>query len=190
VFDVRSRLRLRTVAFRYARDSDAAIMVALRRAAELRGFLSRTGGIEAQREWLKQYEARFRRGLEHYFMICTRSSAGVGTVRVYDIQAGECEWGSWVIRDGAPPGVALESYLLINYFIFEKLQLGAARVKVRKANQAVVKFHRSMRSPPSGESGEDLMFKVRRDWYMELRSRYARYFLPALESARSGGRQA
>jgi RimJ/RimL family protein N-acetyltransferase len=189
VLDVLSPLRLRNVAFRHAGDSDAAAIVALRRPAELRGFLPQTGSVEAQREWLRDYEDRFRRGVEHYFIICSHSNENLGAVRVYDIQAGQCEWGSWVVRSGAPPGVALESYLLVNYFIFEQLQLRAVRIRVRKVNQSVAAFHRWMRSRQSGESGDELFFEVDGKWYTALKTRYRRYLLPMLESAPSGDKQ-
>jgi hypothetical protein len=167
-----------SVLFRYAAESDAAQILQLRRGPSQDGRLAATTDDEgAQRLWLRGYLRRHAEGLEHYFMICGRDGRTLGTVRVHDVAEASCWWGSWVLAPHTPVAATLESYILVNCFMFERLYVNEARFRVRAANVPVVRFHDAMRSPRVSASGEDLEYRVDAGWYGALKRKYAAHFL-------------
>lgn len=172
------QLSARSVFFRYVTEDDARRILELRRKAAEAGLLSATSADEdAQRRWLRKYLGRHRAGLEHYFMICGNGADSIGTIRVYDVAEGACWWGSWVLAPGSPVAATLESYVLVNYFMFERLKVKEARFRVRAANHLVVRFHDAMRSPRVAAVDPDLEYRVDARWYAALKQRHAAHFL-------------
>jgi hypothetical protein len=170
-------LSARSVFFRYVTEDDARRILELRRKASDEGLLSATRGDEdAQRAWLRDYARRHAEGLEHYFMVCGLDGAAIGTMRVHDVARDSCWWGSWVLAPGGPVAATLESYVLVNFFMFEHLELKEARFRVRAVNHAVVRFHDAMRSPRVGPIDADLEYRVDARWYAALKQKHAAHF--------------
>jgi RimJ/RimL family protein N-acetyltransferase len=136
------RLIGRSVVLRLATPDDAAFILGLRQDGALNRHLSATGGgVEQQRAWLEAYQERERRGVEYYFVIETPQGEPVGTIRLYDRAGDSCQWGSWVVRPGAPAWAALESALLLLDFAFERLGCRRVYCAVDHENRSVVAFH-------------------------------------------------
>lgn len=136
------RFRLRPVA-----RADAGFIVTLRTDPELGQWLHATSSrIEDQEAWIEAYEARAG---DYYFIVEDRTDgARVGTIGVYDVEAGAGEWGRWLIRRGSV--AAVESALLIYRMAFELLDLDQVYCRTVADNAKVVSFHDSTGAPRAG----------------------------------------
>ena len=129
------------ISLRDANISDAKFILDLRLDPIKSRFLSPTSPLLLdQQEWMKSYE---QKNGQAYFIIQTNSGEPLGCIRIYNALDDSFEWGSWLIVNGAPPLVALESALLVYQFAFD-LGFNKAIVSVRQINRAVWKFHESI----------------------------------------------
>lgn len=131
--------RLRPVA-----EADAAFIVGLRSDPTLSAWVNPTSPrVEDQMAWLARY---FEREGDYYFVVERRSNATLeGLVSVYDVAAGQGEWGRWLLRPGSL--AAVESAWLIYRCAFEQLGLEAVYCRTVAANERVVSFHDSCGIP-------------------------------------------
>lgn len=128
----------KTLIFRDARTSDAERILRLRTEAKKGQFLSATSNsLEAQQDCLRAYATSTGQA---YFII-ERAGEAVGTVRLYGARAHSFCWGSWIIADGQPAYVAMESALMVYAYALHHLGFCDAHFDVRKANEKVWKFH-------------------------------------------------
>jgi RimJ/RimL family protein N-acetyltransferase len=139
---MRHELSLAGAAFglRPVRDEDAAFIVGLRSDPELGRYLHPTSpNVADQLAWLARY---YERPGDYYFVI-ERLATGApeGLIGVYDIEAGQAEWGRWLLKPGSL--AAVESAALVYRCAFELLQLDAVYCRTVAANERVVSFHDS-----------------------------------------------
>ena len=172
---------LRTVA-----PDDAAFILSLRLDDVRNKFLSPVrADIAAQAEWLREYQAREAAGAEFYFAIEAPTGTAVGTVRVYDFVDDSFSWGSWVIRPGVSPHVAVASALLVYEFAFGQLGFAQSHFEVLKGNDRVIAFHRRLNAETVREDDRAVYFVLTREAYEAVREKYRKYLHePAIPSAR------
>lgn len=132
-----SGFRLRPVV-----DSDAELILALRRDPELNRFLHPTPPmLDCQLEWLAAY---YERSGDYYFVV-ERGVDGraEGIVALYDLDDMNlvAEWGRWILRHGSL--AAVESAALIYRCAFDRLALTAVYCRTVADNTSVVAFHDS-----------------------------------------------
>ena len=174
----RQGLRGRTIGMRLARPEDAEFIFELRRDEERTRHLSAIGDdVESQREWLRRYQQREQEGREFYFLIEHPPGTPVGALRIYDYQGDSFSWGSWIIRAGTPPAVAMESALCVYEFAFGPLGFERCHFEVRKGNERVIAFHTRFGAKPVGEDDLSWKFSFSRVDYAAARARYGK-FLP------------
>lgn len=124
----------KTLIFRDARTSDAELILRLRTDAKKGQFLSATSNsLEAQQAWLHAYVTATGQA----YVIIERAGEAVGTVRLYDARAHSFCWGSWIIADGQPASVAMESALMVYAYALDYLGFMQAHFDVRAANEKV-----------------------------------------------------
>ncbi|MFM7853502.1 MAG: GNAT family N-acetyltransferase, partial [Flammeovirgaceae bacterium] len=98
--------------------------------------------IFEQEAWMEGYLSRHAAGKEYYFVICdSKSGAACGLLRLYNVQAGQCVWGSWVLIESRPSGAAIESAYLSFRFIFNSLRLASTRLRVHKRNVRALRLY-------------------------------------------------
>lgn len=174
----RAGLRGRTIGLRLATPQDAGFLYALRKDEERTRHLSAIGAdVEAQRQWLERYQARESAGEEFYFIICDPSGEPVGALRIYDYRGDSFSWGSWIIRAGTAPSVAMESALCVYEFAFGPLGFERCHFEVRKGNERVIAFHTRFGARVTGEDEAAHHFTFTKGDYAATRARYAK-FLP------------
>lgn len=139
---MRHELSLRGAAFglRPVRDADAAFIVGLRSDPELGRYLNPTSpSVDDQLAWLARY---YERPGDYYFVVeRLATGAAEGLIGIYDVTAGEAEWGRWLLCPGSL--AAVESAALIYRCAFEQLGLQAVHCRTLAANERVVSFHDS-----------------------------------------------
>lgn len=139
---MRHELSLAGAAFglRPVRDEDAGFIVGLRSDPELGRWLNPTSAeVGDQLAWLARY---YERPGDYYFVIDRLATgAAEGLIGLYDVAAGEAEWGRWLLKPGSL--AAVESAALIYRCAFEQLGLMAVCCRTLAANERVVSFHDS-----------------------------------------------
>lgn len=167
-------VRGKTLIFRDATVDDAELILNLRTDAKKGRFLSATSNsLEAQQAWLHTYAASTGQA---YFII-EREGQAIGTVRLYDARGKSFCWGSWIIADGQPAHVAMESALMVYAYALDHLGFEQAHFDVRKANEKVWRFHERFGAKRVGDSDDDFFYRLNMDSIMISMERYKR-FLP------------
>ena len=149
----------RNLILKNASHLDAQFILSLRTDEGKSKFLSKTSNdLKAQIEWLKEYESK-KLG-EAYFIIQTKDSQSIGTIRIYDEITDSFSWGSWILSKDAPPSAAIESALMIYEYAVNCLNFQSAHFEVLKENQRVWQFHKRFGAIQTNEDGEKYFFNI------------------------------
>ena len=123
-------------------DRDAEFILELRASGERARYLNAVSpSLEAQLKWLEAY---YRRENDYYFVIeRNNDQRREGLIALYDVdpEAGEAEWGRWIISPASMS--ALESVILIMDFAFARLDLKRVYSFTLSDNTPVNSFHES-----------------------------------------------
>lgn len=169
------RVHGRQLVLRNAGVADAAFILSLRTDADKSRHLSQvSGSLQDQVDWLGRYA---RSDDQAYFIIEARDGTPLGTVRLYDAQGESFCWGSWILKDGAPTGAALESALLVYRYAIDALGFRAAHFDVRIDNEGVWSFHERFGACRVRSTGIDHFYTLGLEAIQASLRRYAR-FLP------------
>lgn len=167
-----ARIQGHRLVFRNARVTDAEFILGLRTDASKGRYLSATSpDVHAQADWLKRYQSD---DSQVYFVIETREGESVGTVRLYDFVHDSFCWGSWILKEGAPHGCAVESALMV-YRFARSIGFAKAHFSVRKANQSVWKFHERCGARRIGELEEDYLYEIDAEEIAAMEARFQKY---------------
>jgi len=171
-----TRLVGKNVNLRLVEIDDAQFILDLR--LEKGEFLSGINpNVDQQRDWIEAYKKRENDKVEYYFVIEDSNGLELGVVRAYDFVGNSFCWGSWIIKDGSPYYVAIESALLIYEFAFYVLGFKNCHFDVRRENESVLNFHKRFGAKIIKENNLDYFFKLSIDDYQIARTRYSK-FLP------------
>lgn len=159
--------------FRDATVADAAFILGLRTDMRKARHLSTTSpDLAQQAAWLERYATATDQA---YFIIEARDGKPLGTVRLYDPQDNSFCWGSWILKDGAPPQAAIESALMVYAYAIDHLGFQKAHFDVRKGNEHVWKFHERFGAKRTGESEQDYFYLLDAESAEASRKRYQKY---------------
>ena len=162
---------------RLVQPADAAFIVELRTDEKLKKFLSPVSSdVEAQRIWIESYKEKEASALEYYFIIELKDSTPVGAVRVYDLKEDSFSWGSWIIKPGQTPHIAIESAVRIYDFAFESLKYRKARFEVVKENISVTKFHINFGAFQINEDSEYFYYENTYENVQKAKEKYRKFW--------------
>ncbi len=109
--------------YRLVNEDDADFIVKLRTDPEKSKYISSTdGSVENQKEWIRQYKARERDGLDYYFIFYLGSTPA-GVTRIYDIEDKHFIHGSWVFANNVPPFCSLAAAIIAREIAYDTLGL-------------------------------------------------------------------
>lgn len=173
------RLIGKTLVLRNADLSDAVFILSLRTDAKKSRHLSSVSNqISDQESWLERYALRDN---EAYFIIENINGESLGTVRLYDpIKYSFC-WGSWIIKDGAPPSVAIESALMVYAYALDTLGFLTAHFQVNKANKRVANFHERFGATKIAENDVEYEYIITNEAIRASMQHYRRYLPNSIE---------
>jgi RimJ/RimL family protein N-acetyltransferase len=160
--------------------ADAAYILSLRLDPKKAAYLSAVDAdVARQAAWIERYKTD---GSQAYFIICLKDEAGgagqpVGTVRLYNAIGDSFSWGSWIVADGAPTYVGIESALIVYRYALDHLGFRNAHFEVRKDNRSVWTFHERFGAQRVAEDDVEYRFELAHDAILASMGRYAR-FLP------------
>lgn len=155
---------------------DAAYVYSLRTNPAYNSHLSQViGTVDNQRKWIENYKEREDAGKEFYSVIERRDGMRCGVVRLYEIEAGCFNWGSWILDDNKPHKAALESAILIYMVGFGHFGCSRARFDVRVDNSRTLAFHRRFGARQIGSDELNIYFEYTRerfgrDYNMHMRA--------------------
>jgi RimJ/RimL family protein N-acetyltransferase len=173
-------LKGKTLVFRDAHESDAELILSLRTDERKGRYLSTTSpDLEAQRSWLREYAEV----TDQAYFIIEHQEQAIGAVRLYESRGNSFCWGSWIISDGQPAHVAIESALMVYAYALDHLGFSAAHFDVRKANERVWTFHERFGAIRNGETTEDWLYELDQQAINAARRRYRRYLPDSLETS-------
>ena len=165
--------------FRNVEVTDADFIFSLRSDSKKSEYLSQTSPeFSHQVAWLNNYAGKTDQA---YFIIETKESVPLGTVRLYDAQADSFCWGSWILKDGAPQSAAIESALMVYSYAIDHLEFRAAHFDVRKGNENVWRFHERFGAERVGETENDYLYQLNIEKMLAARLKYKKY-LPEIET--------
>lgn len=165
---------------RLIQPEDAAYVHGLRTDPAYNRYLSEVRGtVETQRDWIEGYKAREAEGSEFYYVIERNDGTCCGLVRLYDIEADQFTWGSWILDENKPPKAALESAVLSFGVGFDSLGCDLAHVDVRIDNAHAEAFYRRFGMNETHRTAQDIYFEyprarfeVDRPNYLKLLSKH------------------
>lgn len=164
------------ISLRLVELSDAAFIYSLRSDKKAKFLTQTTGGIQAQEQWIVEYKKREALGREFYFIIESLEGEALGTIRIYDFKENSFCWGSWIIKDGAPAYVGIESALCIYGFAFDILGFSQSHFDVRKSNIKVVAFHQRCKAKIVSEDSMNYYFNFSNQDFASMKRYYAKYY--------------
>lgn len=151
--------------------SDAEFILTLRCDSQKAKFLHKTeNDLAKQIAYIQSYKAKED---EWYFIIESKGGERLGTVRIYDVVDNDdfC-WGSWIVKNGAPANVAIESVLLVYEYAFYTLGFTKAHFDVRKDNVKVRAFHKRFGAREVGENDKDVFYRFFREDYEKIKGKF------------------
>ncbi len=164
----------RGVSLKPVEVDDAAFILQLRADPDLNRHLSATPpDLDNQKQWIAKYKTRETEGTEYYFIIL-RDGEDAGTVRLYDFQGDSFCWGSWIIKRGTPPHVAIASAIMVYDFAFGPLGFTRSHFDVRRDNLSVRKFHLRTGAEIISSDEQNDYFVITAARFMEGRPQLAR----------------
>lgn len=125
-------------------ETDAEFILSLRSDEKRKRFLSPTdSSVEKQRHWIKEYKTRESKNEEFYFKAIDKNGISFGLYRIYKINTGRPEVGSWITKpcyhDTKNP---IKLDIGVKDFVFSELNFHALQFEVRKQNTSVIKYHK------------------------------------------------
>lgn len=165
----------KNINLRLVEVSDAKFIYDMRQGFKSQYLSVINSDIEVQIKWIKEYKKREFKGSEYYFVIESKNNESLGLVRLYDFRDDSFCWGSWIIKDGAPPNCAIESVLCVYDFAFYKLGFKRSHFDVRKNNDKVIAFHKKFGAIIIGEDDENYYFNFALEDYVKTRKKYAKF---------------
>lgn len=162
----------KTLTFRNAETADAPFVLSLRTdAGKSRHLSAVSGNLADQQAWLERYAES---DAQAYFIIEYRSEP-IGTVRLYDVQGDSFCWGSWILKNGCPNHVAIESALMVYAYAIDHLGFRSAHFDVRKGNERVWQFHERFGAQRTSETDLDYFYTLGSEAIASARMRYRRF---------------
>jgi RimJ/RimL family protein N-acetyltransferase len=167
----------RHTSFRSVEIEDADFIYALRSDSGRTAHLSAVeGDVNDQKDWLKNYKERERKGEEYYWILLDSDGRKLGLVRIYDFQENSFVPGSWILIEDAPAYAAVEAALMMYDVAFFQLGFKSARIDVRRDNTKVCKFHLRLGAHMVDEDALNNYYIYTKESYESICVRYRRYF--------------
>ena len=154
-------------------ESDAELIIELRKQESAR-FMSSVGeSVEKQLAWIREYKIRERQGLDYYFLY-ERDGVPLGLNRIYNIQKDSFVGGSFVFRTGCDFETPIYATLMQFDLAFNTLDKSVSFGNIRKDNKKALKFNMLM--------GSDLIYEDETEYFVLLTKKQFNTYMSKMES--------
>lgn len=169
----------KNLVLRNADIPDAGFILTLRTdTKKSRHLTSGASRLVDQEAWLERYAVRDN---EAYFIIENATGESLGSVRLYDSLKHSFCWGSWIVKDGAPQSVAIESALMVYAYALDTLGFLSSHFQVNKENERVWKFHERFGATRIAENETEYKYIITNEAIRKSMQRYGRYLPVSLK---------
>ena len=109
--------------YRFVDEDDAEFVYRLRSDKTLSKYIHDIeGGVDNQREWIRKYKEREKRGEEYYF-IFFKDGEPIGLNRLYSFHDKTYTGGSWIMVPGSSASDVLAVPMIMREIAFETLEM-------------------------------------------------------------------
>ncbi|MBL1222010.1 GNAT family N-acetyltransferase [Chryseobacterium sp. L7] len=131
------------IKLRFVETDDAEFIVSIRNNEKKSRFISKTSpDVEAQKQWITNYKEREQQQKEYYF-IASDDNEDFATYRVYKIDSGLPEIGSWVSKpEYSNVKNSIKVDVAVKDFVLNELNFDTIQFEVRKQNTSVNSYHK------------------------------------------------
>lgn len=166
-------LQLRTV-----NEEDAEFILELRTDDKRKRFISATDiSIQNQKKWIDSYKSRESSKEEYYFIAKDNEGEDFGLYRVYKIESGLPEIGSWIIKPNySKVSNTIKLDIGIKDFVLNKLNFNKLQFEVRKKNFSVYKYHQLFGAIQTNEDDLNYYFILTREKFNENKNKLLNKF--------------
>lgn len=152
-------------------ESDAEFITSLRKDEQLSKYVHAvTGGVEEQREWIRLYKEREKKGEELYF-IYLKDGIRLGVNRIYGINNHSLTIGSWMFRKNIDSNWPIYANIIMRDIAFEYYPGYRILFDIRKLNHKVLRFNRMFSPVLIDEDELSYYFEMSYEGYQKGRSR-------------------
>ncbi|MBV8328637.1 GNAT family N-acetyltransferase [Chryseobacterium sp.] len=132
------------IKLRLVNEEDASFIIVLRNDEKKSKFISKTStDIEAQKKWISDYKTREKAGQEYYFIATDDNGEDFATYRLYKIDSGQPEIGSWVTKPGySNVKNSIKVDVAVKNYVLNEMNFETAQFEVRKQNFSVNNYHK------------------------------------------------
>ena len=156
---------------------DAEFILELRTNEQRARYLSPTEkDVEKQRGWIQEYKKRESLGTDFYFIAFDDKGNSYGTVRIYNIDAYEFTFGSWIFKNSSPASLIINSWFIVAEIGFLELKMRKCKFDIKKANKRVLKFQRRFKSSLIEENDDTYFFELDFERFVVERDRILNIF--------------
>ena len=163
--------------FRLVEEEDHEFIFLLRSDKELSRHLSKTReDPDSQRIWIRDYKLRERSGDEFYFIsLDAINGERLGVFRLYDFNDTAFGTGSWLYKPGLKNQPILGN-ITGKEIGFDFLQYDKCRFDVRKANAAILAYHRLFNPVQVGEDDLNIYFELSKASFEKTKTKILKLF--------------
>lgn len=159
---------------RFVEEEDAEFIYELRTNQNLNKHLNEVvGGVENQKQWIKEYKKREALGLDYYFIFLINGERQ-GVCRLYDIHENDFTSGSWIFKEDAVLGSAVIGDIISREIAYSINPNFINYFDVRKENVSVVRYALSYKPEIINEDEQNIYFKETREQFDKYKEIYLR----------------
>ncbi|HCA08465.1 GNAT family N-acetyltransferase [Chryseobacterium sp.] len=132
------------IKLRFVETDDASFIVSIRNNEKKSRFISKTSpDVDAQKQWIQSYKEREQQQKEYYFIAFDENNEDFATYRVYKIDSGLPEIGSWVSKpEYSNVKNSVKVDMAVKDFVLNELNFDTIQFEVRKQNTSVNSYHK------------------------------------------------
>lgn len=155
------------IKLRFVEADDASFIVSIRNNEKKSRFISKTSqNVEAQKQWISDYKKREQQKKEFYFIAVDENNEDYATYRVYKIDSGLPEIGSWVSKpDYSNIKNSIKVDIAVKDFVLNELNFDILQFEVRKQNASVNSYHKLFQPELIRSDDENNYYLLKRDTF-------------------------
>ncbi|KMQ63665.1 hypothetical protein ACM40_02375 [Chryseobacterium sp. BLS98] len=158
------------IKLRFVEADDAEFIVSIRNNEKKSRFISKTSqDVDAQKQWISDYKEREQQKKEFYFIAVDQNNIDYATYRVYKIDSGLPEIGSWVSKpDYSNIKNSIKVDVAVKDFVLNELKFDTLQFEVRKQNTSVNSYHKLFQPELVRSDDENNYYLLKRDTFNRI----------------------
>ncbi|MCT2563128.1 GNAT family N-acetyltransferase [Chryseobacterium herbae] len=155
------------IKLRFVETDDASFIISIRNNEKKSRFISKTSpDVDAQKQWIQSYKEREQQQKEYYFIAFDENNEDFATYRVYKIDSGLPEIGSWVSKpEYSNVKNSVKVDMAVKDFVLNELNFDTIQFEVRKQNTSVNSYHKMFKPELIRSDDENNYYLLTKDTF-------------------------